>query len=94
MERFPVKVLLINLGFGPLISRARHHRPWPPLDLLSCTTVVREGSHQVTLLDLRTRPEPEPPEWLEIKRIEDAGILLAMMEAFAPAVDMKPLQGR
>ena len=51
-----MRVLFINPGFGSLVSRGRHNRPWPPLDLLNCAAVVEEQGHQAELLDLRARP--------------------------------------
>ena len=51
-----MRLLLINPGFGPLVSRGRHNRPWPPLDLLGCAALAEEKGHQARLLDLRARP--------------------------------------
>ncbi len=52
-----MRVLLINPGFGPLVSRDRHNRPWPPLDLLTCAALAEEQGHEAALLDLRAGPQ-------------------------------------
>lgn len=49
------RVLLINPGWGDLVSRAggRHNRRWPPLDLLNCAALLRERGLEVELMDGR-----------------------------------------
>ncbi|MGD8330095.1 MAG: radical SAM protein, partial [Acidobacteriota bacterium] len=51
--------LLVNVPHGEDGERIRRFsRPWPPLDLLNCASLLRREGHAVALLDYRARDVP------------------------------------
>lgn len=53
-----MRILLVNPSWKSLVARDRRfNRPWPPLDLLNCAAILREGGHEVRLIDERADPE-------------------------------------
>lgn len=53
-----MRILLVNPSWKRLVARDRRfNRPWPPLDLLNCAAILREGGHRVRLIDERADPE-------------------------------------
>lgn len=53
-----MRILLFNPSWGGLVSGGRYNRRWPPLDLLNVGALLREGGHEVSLLDARAAPVP------------------------------------
>ncbi|MBF0552427.1 MAG: radical SAM protein [Deltaproteobacteria bacterium] len=51
------RVLLINPGWGGLVSRGgrRFNRAWPPLSLLNAAAMFEQAGHEVSLIDGRAR---------------------------------------
>ncbi len=49
-----MNVLLINPSWGNLVGNdQRFNRPWPPLSLLNCASILEKDGHRVSLIDLR-----------------------------------------
>jgi len=49
-----MRFLLINPKWDGLVGRdRRYNRPWPPLSLLYCASLLREAGHEVSLIDGR-----------------------------------------
>lgn len=88
-----MKVLLINPAFGDLVSFSRYNRPWPPLDLLNCASVLESEGHGVTLLDLRAKPRPPARV---ATRAQEADLILVTTSPLdrwqCPNLELGPIQ--